>query len=314
MNKKLIFFFLDGVGIGGRSAVNPFFLAKADCLPIYQNGPGLPDGEPVKSIDACLGVPGMPMSATGQTALWTGVNMPRLLGRHKDSYPDSDMRRVIKKKNLFTRLKKHRITVRFLNAYPGHSHFFTADYIRIRENGDLYFSPAFPPGARSTLSVSSCMMLSSFMRPFGSKEIINEIALFHDYTNDELIRQGINLPRFSPERAAEIIYKTSRHYDLLLYEFFLTDLYGHGFETDQCVKLIRDLDRLLKHLTALMDIQKDTLLITSDHGNLEDRGTEYHTTNPVPLITWGRESESLRKGIKNLTDVTPAIESFFIDH
>jgi 2,3-bisphosphoglycerate-independent phosphoglycerate mutase len=308
---KMIFIFLDGVGIGSASRTNPFFAADADYLCFYENPPGLPDGTPIKPIDARLGVEGMPMSATGQTSLFTGVNMPMLLGAHKDSYPDKPMRKIIKERNLFSCLKKNSIRVQFLNAYPGSAHFYTPENVRIRGDGDFYFSHFFQGRSGNNLSVTTCMMISSFTRVFGEKEIKQERALYHDYTNESLRQSGFDLPKFSPEKAAEIIFNTARDFDLLLYEFFQTDMYGHGFSLEECMDLIRDLNRLIKHLVSLMDGEKDTLLITSDHGNLEDSLTPMHTANPVPLIAWGRDAEDLRQCIDNLSEIAPAIVDFF---
>lgn len=71
-----------------------------------------------------------------------------------------------------------------------------------------------------------------------------------------------------------------------------------------------ELNRLVKRLISLLNKEEDTLLITSDHGNLEDSTTQLHTTNPVPLIAWGRKSDELRHNIKKLIDVTPTIVNF----
>ncbi len=310
---KLIFIFLDGVGIGLAAKSNPFFAAGADYLCFYENGLSLPDGTPIKAIDARLGVDGMPMSATGQTSLFTGINVPRIYNQHKDSYPDRSMRKIIKENNIFTRLKKKRLNVQFLNAYPESSHFFTPDHVKILDDGEFQFSAAFKSQSRNSLSVTTCMLLSSFTTPFSEKDILREKALYHDYSNQSLIERGLNLPVFSPEKAAEIIFNTSRDYDLLLYEFFQTDLYGHGFEIDRCEELIYNLNRLIKQLIAFLDREKDTLLITSDHGNLEDILTPLHTLNPVPLLTWGCKSHELREDIKSLSDITPVVVNFFIN-
>ena len=311
---KLIFIFLDGVGIGLSAKNNPFFVAGADYLCFHENGLVLPDGTPIKAIDARLGVEGMPMSATGQTTLFTGINIPRIFNQHKDSYPDRLMRKIIKESNMFTRLKKNRLNVRFLNAYPECAHLFTPEHARILDDGEFQFSAAFKFHSRNSLSVTTCMLLSSFTIPFGEKDILREKALYHDYSNQSLLDRGLNLPVFSPEKAAEVAFNTSQDYDLILYEFFQTDMYGHGFELDQCLELIHNLNRFVKKLISYLDKEKNTLLITSDHGNLEDMLTPLHTLNPVPLLTWGHRSQELRKNIKNLTDVTPAVINFFIEN
>jgi bisphosphoglycerate-independent phosphoglycerate mutase (AlkP superfamily) len=63
-----------------------------------------------------------------------------------------------------------------------------------------------------------------------------------------------------------------------------------------------------------MDREKDTILITSDHGNLEDSTTQLHTNNLVPLLTWGYKSEELRSKIESLADVRPAMVDLFVNH
>lgn len=308
---RFIFIFLDGVGIGKTVDSNPFVAAKSDFLPFADTWCTLPDKTPVKAIDACLGVGGIPMSATGQTSLFTGINVARILNCHKDSYPDNLMRRIIKKNNIFSRIKANHCKVRFLNAYPECAHFFTADYVRIQDSGQILFSDQFPRNMISTISVTSCMMLSSHMTPFGTGDISAERSLYHDFSNLSLRERGIDLPEFSPEKAAEIIFDTSRHYDFILYEFFRTDLYGHGYPIADCILLIRELNRLVKHLISLLNKENDTLLITSDHGNLEDFTNRLHTTNPVPLISWGFKGDELRERINSIADVTPVILEFF---
>ena len=310
-NPRFIFIFLDGVGIGKTTANNPFIAAKSAYLPFSDSWCTLPDKTPVKPIDACLGVKGIPMSATGQTSLFTGVNIPRILNRHKDSFPDNLMRRIIKRNNILLLLKQNKFKVRFMNAYPDCSDKFTPQYVRIQDSGQIFFSEKFPRNMRPTISVTSCMMLTTHITPFGKEDIIKERSIYHDFSNRSLNERGDGLPEFSPEKAAEILYNTSGRYDFTLYEFFLTDLYGHGYSFEDSVLLIRELNSFVKHLLSLLHKDRDTLLITSDHGNLEDYDTRLHTGNPVPLITWGYKSDELRERINSLIDVTPAILEFF---
>ena len=48
------------------------------------------------------------------------------------------------------------------------------------------------------------------------------------------------------------------------------------------------------------------LVVTSDHGNLEDLSTKSHTRHPVPLVAWGADADALL-GAESLLDVTPGI-------
>ncbi len=309
-SKRLIFLFLDGVGVGEPSARNPFYAAKAEFLPFFTGNPGLPGGTPVKPIDPVLGVEGIPQSATGQTSLFTGENVPEMLNQHKDSYPNRWMRKLLREKNLLTDLKNRGIDAVYINAYPVYSRLFTEGHIRIEPDGELHFSGEFPAEFKRRISVTTCMLIAAQQQPFNEKDILEEKALFQDFSNRWLIQKGLHLPEFSPEQAAEILYHASRRYDFILYEYFLTDLYAHRGSAEEQMKLINELNRLLGKLVSLMDPREDTLLLTSDHGNLEDSSVRTHTRNPVPLIVWGHEADRLREGIDRITDVTPALVSF----
>jgi bisphosphoglycerate-independent phosphoglycerate mutase (AlkP superfamily) len=56
----------------------------------------------------------------------------------------------------------------------------------------------------------------------------------------------------------------------------------------------------------VLDFERTTLVVTSDHGNIEDLSTRSHTQNPVPLMARGWAANAFA-GASSLTDVTPAI-------
>ena len=326
---RVLFIFLDGVGIGEASPVNPFYAAGADFLPFYSGGNILPDGTPVKAVDAVLGIGGLPQSASGQTTLYTGVNIPQMLNEHRGSYPNRVMRQIIKEKNIISRLRSKGLNAGFINVYPFYSQLFTSNHVDILEDGSFYFSTEFPPLFKRRISVTTCMMIANGLTPFNETDIIRENAIYQEYSNSSLIKQiekakktrslgmlekavdKVRLPLFSPEKAAEILAGAFQRYDFLLYEYFQTDIYAHRHSFEENVELIKNLNRLTGRLLALLDRERDTLLITSDHGNLEDGSTQGHTRNPVPLVVWGRRADELRAKINSLVDVTPAIENFF---
>jgi bisphosphoglycerate-independent phosphoglycerate mutase (AlkP superfamily) len=64
---------------------------------------------------------------------------------------------------------------------------------------------------------------------------------------------------------------------------------------------------LLESLLVRLDKKQDTLILTSDHGNLEEFHLRGHTRNPVPFLAWGKHGEFLRAKVKSLSDVAPAI-------
>ena len=54
-----------------------------------------------------------------------------------------------------------------------------------------------------------------------------------------------------------------------------------------------------------------TLIICSDHGNLEDLSVKTHTLNPALTISAGKHAEELFFMIKDLSQIKPAIMKIF---
>jgi len=139
-----VFVFIDGVGIGSANGNNPFVKAGPEILRLWEGAHIERRGFTLKSIDPLLGVDGLPQSATGQTTIFTGINIPRLLGQHKGSFPNREMRKVIRKENLLLKLEKMGKSARFINAYPHHSELFSQSHVSIDKEGNLIFSDEFP--------------------------------------------------------------------------------------------------------------------------------------------------------------------------
>ncbi len=305
----MIFIFLDGVGIGKKSEHNPFYVSNTEYLPFFEQDNVLHDGTPIKPIDARMGVDGIPQSATGQTTIYTGTNIPKLLNSHIGSFPNKHMRALIKKSNIFKQLREKGLSTMFLNTYPRHSNLFYKTNVDI--DGNFIFSKDFPSKYKKKISVTSCLLITNKIKPFDISDLLDKNSIYQDYSNKSLIKLGIKCLEYSPETAAEIMYNSSKKYDFLLYEYFQTDIYGHRKTIDECNILVKNLNRLIKKLISLLEKKQDTLLITSDHGNLEELSNKKHTLNPVPLITWGYKDKYLRDKINNLADITPAICDYF---
>ncbi|MCX5731005.1 MAG: peptidase, partial [Deltaproteobacteria bacterium] len=115
-----IFLFVDGVGAGAHDPeVNP--LARGDfLLSRFEGGEGeaLPRGGRAVLADACLGVPGRPQSATGQSAILSGENAPAALGQHLLGFPNARLRAWLEPRSIFRALSGEGRTAAFANAYP----------------------------------------------------------------------------------------------------------------------------------------------------------------------------------------------------
>lgn len=77
--------------------------------------------------------------------------------------------------------------------------------------------------------------------------------------------------------------------DFILLNFANSDLVGHTGDLDAAITAVETVDRNIGRLVEKVKDTDYSMLITADHGNCEDMGTEEspntsHTLNPVPLI------------------------------
>ena len=98
-------------------------------------------------------------------------------------------------------------------------------------------------------------------------------------------------------------------FDLSFFEYWLSDYAGHNQDMSAALSMLEVFDQVLAGLLGSWKDEDGLILITSDHGNLEDLSTRRHTPNPVPALVIG-EVEARHDFINGLTDitgVTPAI-------
>jgi hypothetical protein len=244
-------------------------------------------------LNADLGIPGMPQSATGQTAIFTGVNAARELNAHQEGFPDARLREIIVRDNLFQRLLDVNRHCLFANAYVR---------MAIRR---------IPMPFRS---VTTVMTLAALGRTREREELLNGLAVYHDLTRESLPAHGIDgIPVINEATAAAHFLATARLADFCLFEFFLTDHVGHRGGTEECRAVLRRLDRFVTAVIAGLDPAKELLLLISDHGNIESPESRTHTRNPVPWIAVGRGATRALDGMGSLTDATPKILELLTD-
>jgi len=70
--------------------------------------------------------------------------------------------------------------------------------------------------------------------------------------------------------------------------------------------VVEQLDRFVGAVLGAAGLDETLVLITSDHGNLEDERTDGHTLNPVPALLAGAGRERMGERLHDLTDVAPA--------
>jgi 2,3-bisphosphoglycerate-independent phosphoglycerate mutase len=79
----------------------------------------------------------------------------------------------------------------------------------------------------------------------------------------------------------------SRNHDFAFFEYWLSDYAGHRQDMSQATELLTSFDQVLGGLLNTWEDDKGLILLTSDHGNLEDLRTRRHTENPVPALLIG---------------------------
>jgi 2,3-bisphosphoglycerate-independent phosphoglycerate mutase len=101
-------------------------------------------------------------------------------------------------------------------------------------------------------------------------------------------------------------------FDVIICNVANPDMVGHSGKMDAAVEAVEAVDRCLATVTAALDAADGELIVTSDHGNVEQMkdassGQDHtaHTTNPVPFVFRGRAATAVRDG--SLQDIAPTM-------
>lgn len=284
----VLLIFIDGLGIGKRETTNPFFnLPEAAPLGVFQNEElQIPFDGLLIPTDPRMGIEGRPQSASGQTTILTGVNVPQTLGYHKQGFPNAAMREILGEHSIFLQLEERGIEPNvFANAY----------------------TPQFFESEPRWKSATTVAVEAATMRFQTLDDLKAENALFHDFTNQLLIERDFQIEEFSPEKAGKILAEITAKNNFTLYEHFITDKLGHLQDIELARLHLPRLAKFVLSVVANVDLVQTTVLLTSDHGNIEDLSVRQHTLNDVPTLVWGKEKEFFAERIKTLADLTPAI-------
>jgi hypothetical protein len=289
----VLFIFIDGVGVGPGGDDNPLSLRSYSFLKHFTNHDYLTSDTPekkgidtlFKSIDANLGVEGLPQSGTGQTSLFTGENASKRIGKHFGPYPHSKIKPLLKNHSFFKKSQDQGLSPHFLNAYP-----------------DIFFKKA---KERNRWSATTLMTKSCGLRLNQLKDVQNGTAITAEITqNIWRTRLKLDVPDITLQEAAQRALTSLRRHDVVLFEYYLTDKAGHSMDLKTAEEVLFNLDGFITEIIENLQ-PDDTLVITSDHGNLEDLSVKTHTRNPVPLLVHG-DVKNFRE-CKSILDVTPAI-------
>ncbi len=298
---RLLFLFLDGVGLGVEDpARNPFAAAEMPALHALLEGrrlvlPAAPfEGgrATLLALDPCLGVDGAPQSASGQAAILTGRNVPAEIGEHYGPKPNPAIAAILRQDSLFHRVLARGGTAALLNAYPPR-------YFHAIETGHRLYSAIPLAAAAAGLHLMTAEDLQSG-RAFSA-----------DFTGEGWAAQpGFPpAPVMAPADAGRALARESARYDLAWFDYWLTDYAGHRGSLATAVELLQGFDAILGGLVEGSEERENLILLTSDHGNLEDLEARGHTRNPVPLLLIGpaKLRATFAAGLHDLTHIASAV-------
>jgi 2,3-bisphosphoglycerate-independent phosphoglycerate mutase len=282
----VIFIFLDGVGLGKNDReINPFARFSNDFFNAFAGGEHRVPGYLIET-DAHMGIPGLPQSATGQTALFTGYNGPQILGRHVNGYPTFTLRPYFKEKNILKVFNENGLNASLINSYS-----------------EKYLERLTHPRAERMLSASSLMQKHSGKPYFTTEDYLAGKSLYMDLTNWFLRKHGLNIPMVSARSNGRKLANIAKNYDLVIFEYFFTDKVGHEQSMGAARKVLKHVEDFLAGLWEELDVDTQTVIVSSDHGNFEDLSVKTHTKNKVGTLVYGRSANIFRDELKYLYDI-----------
>ena len=298
----MLVLFLDGVGLGEADADrNPFARADLPNLRALLGGHVLTNGTPRFSdhhvsfvpTDACLGVHGCPQSATGQATIVTGLNVPRLTGKHWGPKPDVDIQRIVRSDNLLLPLANSGHSLKLANAYPPK------------------FFDAINSGMRS-YSALQLAFVTAGIALYTGDDLRDGRAYSADFTTGvfHTVPKVSVAPSYSLRECGRMLARKAQRHSLVLFDHWLSDLIGHRGTMDEAARLLERFDEVMGGIMDEWDMDDGLALVTSDHGNIEDMSSRHHTLNLVPTLLIGNSHARLSDGINDLTNLAPVITEY----
>jgi len=303
---KVLFIFLDGIGLGENNpASNPFANAKMPNLNklldgrslLAESAPFVGEHATLLAIDPHVGLSGLPQSATGQAILLTGKNIPLELGYHYGPKPNPEVAEYLKGETLFSKSAAAGKKAALLNAYP-----------------PRYFD-GIDSGKRIYSSIPMAVT-NAGLPLFTDQDYYEGRALSADFIGEgwRTMLGFTDAPVYDAPQAGRKLLSLAMEYDFSLFEYWASDYAGHKQQMDTAIGLMEVFDGVVG---GMMERMKDEggrmnellIVVTSDHGNMEDLSTRKHTDAMVPALVIGEKSarEEFTREMTDLTHIAPGI-------
>jgi 2,3-bisphosphoglycerate-independent phosphoglycerate mutase len=305
-DKHLLIFFVDGVGLGvDDPEINPFVEAELPNLTALLGqgwylhpdcgGPGRINTSRASLVptDPNLSMPGRPQSATGQATILTGRNVPQIVGEHYGPKPNPAVATVVKESNLFKDVMSAGGSAALITPYP-------QGYFDSIESGKRLLS-SVPLAA---VSAGLSLMTVEDLRAGRAVSPGFTGQGWHDYLG------YVDIPVLSLNEAGQQIVAAATTHNFSFFEHWPSDRSGHRGTIDQASDHLEIIDEALGGLFDSWNDERDLLIITSDHGNIEEKNHRQHSRNPVPTILIGPEHEKYAERILDLADIAGVASSY----
>jgi predicted AlkP superfamily pyrophosphatase or phosphodiesterase len=152
-------------------------------------------------------------------------------------------------------------------------------------------------------------VISAGLPLFRHEDLFAGRALSADFTGEgwRTMLGFRDAPMMEAAQAGAKLASLAKRYDFSLFEYWASDYAGHKQQMENAIQLMETFDAVLG---GLIEAWEDgMILITSDHGNMDDLSTRKHTAANVPALVIGDKSarEEFTRDMKALTDIAPAI-------
>jgi 2,3-bisphosphoglycerate-independent phosphoglycerate mutase len=263
----VVWVFVDGLGL--RPARTPSVVAMP-ALDRALGAPALVDADrPLApgpgrrrwSLDATLGVDGLPGTATGQATLVTGRNAARAFGRHVHAFPGPRLKAFMDEAGtVFDRLAAAGARLGLITAYPSETRETALRYALRRAGADL------APSA-------------------GQTPLWPGLGLGPDALVGTPEAAALDASAF---HAAALAARRASPYDLAVVETDICDRAGHLREgrAEAQARALGYVDRFVDALWRAL-APDGVVVVASDHGSVEEPARRGHTRNRVPLVALG---------------------------
>jgi len=295
----VLLIFVDGIGLGSDDpGNNPFAAANTPTLHALAGGNKWINSTPRTDsaratfipTDTRFGVPGRPQSASGQAVILTGRNVPAEIGEHYGPKPNPAIRAILAQDNLFKSLTTRGKSAALLDAYP----------------------PGFFEGIDSGKRLRSSIQEAAFQGNVPIRtadDLLAGNALSADWTGEgwKEFFGPPDLKVFTPVEAGIKMTSMARQYDFSLFSTWVTDEIGHRGPFERGVSYLELFDGVMQGVLQTWNDEDGLVIITSDHGNMEDLSIRHHTENDIPTVVIGAQRQAFADGFHSLMDITPHI-------